>query len=54
MRTSRNDLSQGKTQLRPDIGAFDPVTTSLFIREPAVIEIVPFELTFKDVPIIDR
>lgn len=54
LRTSRNDLSQGKTQLRPDIGAFDPATTSLFIREPAAIEIVPFELTFKDIPIIDR
>ena len=38
----------------PDIGAFDPATTSLFIREPAAIEIVPFELTFKDIPIIDR
>ena len=54
LRTSRNDLSQGKTQLRPDIGAFDPATTSLLIREPSVIEIVPFELTFKDIPIIDR
>ena len=54
LRTSRNDLSQGKTQLRPDIGAFDPATTSLFIREPAAIEIVPFELTFEDIPIIDQ
>ena len=46
--------SHAKIELHPDIGAFDPATTSLFIREPAAIEIVPFELTFKDIPIIDR
>lgn len=46
--------SHAKIAPHPDIGAFDPVTTSLFIREPAAIEIVPFELTFKDIPIIDR
>ncbi|GAG01192.1 unnamed protein product, partial [marine sediment metagenome] len=39
---------------RPDIGAFDPATTSLVIREPVAIEIVPFELTFQNIPIIDR
>jgi tetratricopeptide (TPR) repeat protein len=39
---------------RPAIGAFDPATTSMVIRQPASIEIIPFELTFKDIPIIDR
>ena len=52
--SSRNDLSQGKTQLRPDIGVFNPATTSLFMRIPAAIEILPFELTFRDIPIIHR
>ena len=33
---------------------FDPDTTSLVIRIPATIEIVPLELTFNDVPIIER
>jgi hypothetical protein len=46
--------SHAKIVPRPDIGAFDPATTSLLIREPGAIEIVPFELTFKNIPIIDR
>ena len=43
-----------EVKLRPEIGTFDPATTSLFIKEPAAIEIVPFELTFHNIPIIDR
>jgi len=39
---------------RPDIDAFDPATTSLVIRGPAAIEVVPFELTFRNIPIIER
>ena len=42
-----------EVKLRPEIGTFDPATTSLLIKEPAAIEIVPFELTFHNIPIID-
>jgi hypothetical protein len=41
-----------KLHLAPD--AFDPAATSLVIREPAAITVVPITFTFKDAPIVDR
>ena len=41
-------------RLRLPLKAFDPATTSLVVREPADVEVVPVTLTFNDVPIIDR
>jgi len=46
--------SHAKIAPRCDVDAFDPATTSLSITEPAAIEIVPFELTFHNIPIIQR
>ena len=49
--------------LEPDVEAkiglhtvskFDPASTSLYIREPIEIELVPLEFTFHDIPIVDR
>jgi len=36
------------------VSKFDPASTSLYIREPIEIEPVPFEFTFRDIPIVDR
>ena len=43
-----------KIRVRFAAGPLDPATSSLIIREPAAIKIVPVELTFRDIPIIDR
>jgi tetratricopeptide (TPR) repeat protein len=52
----RTSPSGGQTKItvRTDINAFDPAAVSLFIKRPAAIEIVPFEMTFHNVPIIKR
>jgi len=41
-------------RLRLPLKAFDPATTSLVVREPAAIEIVPVSFTFHDVRIVER
>ncbi len=45
---------QSKINLEIDTSICDPKTTKLVIRLPAAIEIVPFELTFNNVPVIQR
>jgi len=46
--------NHAEIRARVAVDAFDAAATSLVLREPAAIEIVPVVLTFHDVPILDR
>jgi len=51
---ANHSANYAEIRARAAVDAFNPATTSLVLREPAAIEIVPVTLTFRDIPIVDR
>jgi len=51
---ANHSANHAEIRTRAAVDAFNPATTSLVLREPAAIQIVPVTLTFRDIPILDR